>query len=145
VVTETPAVPGDVENGVKGPGGDGGGEASLPSPPPPQATPAPRAATLPRSESARSGAGDDAGDDTADRLTALQADLDAWWWRHVAWMVDMGAFCVLCAIYVVALLAIFASPYLSARRAKAAGTPDGSAWLAAHDTSAPGGLLMPAA
>ena len=34
---------------------------------------------------------------------------------------------------------------LAAKRAKERAGPDGSAWQAAHDDSAPGGLLMPVA
>lgn len=85
-------------------------------------------------------------DDSAEaaRVRALEADLEAWWWRHVAWCVDMAAFVLLGGLYMISLLIIFAAPYFAARRAKVRGLPDGSAWQAAHDNSAPGGLLMPA-
>ena len=127
-------------------GGGGGGDSDAPSP-------LPRPTFLPHSDSNRSnrstgggggGGGGDADDSAeATRLRALEADLDVWWWRHVAWCVDMGAFVMLGALYIIALLTIFASPYLNARRAKDRGLPDGSAWQAGHDGTAPGGLLMP--
>jgi len=151
----------DVEHGSPSGGGGGGGGAKAakaapagngaagggvdaPSPSPGESGWEPPALTW--SPSTRSAGGaDDADTAAADRVSALQTELDAWWWRHVAWMVDMGAFGLLCSVYIIALVGIFATPYLAARRAKAAGRPDGSIWQAEHDDTAPGGLLIPAA
>ena len=49
----------------------------------------------------------------AEQADRMEAELEAWWWQHQAWRLDVISFAVLCVLYLIALTVVFIVPVVS--------------------------------